>query len=299
MRGLNKERIRTWLQKLGRVTPRLARFLFRTAYLFPRLYLFVANSTGQDPLTLRRVWHIHKGPLAGFKITHLLPQEIAPVLANRMEICCSSLLTRLSLQSGIVLDVGGSYGYYALLLSRLVGEKGRIYSFEPDWHSFERLTHNLCLNNIKNVIAVPVCASSVAVGLVPWASFEDEPWNSRLTDDLIEGDYHRLTAVPVTTLDDFADVLHILDKIRLVKIDVEGAELKVLQGAIRLLGQSKPLVLCELHGTEIAEQVFAFLSERGYQREMIEYMSEKRQHILAFPSNHVERFRALISESLH
>jgi len=236
--------------------------------------------------------------LAGLKFTNLFPREIAPVLANRMEIRCSNLLTCLPLESAIVLDVGGSYGYYALLLSRLVGEKGRIYSFEPDWRNFERLTHNLPLNNIKNVIAVPVCASNVSMGLAPWSSFEDEPWHSRLMNDRIEGDFQWTTAVPVTTLDNFAEVLNILDKIRLIKIDVEGAELKVLEGAIRLLDQSKPLVLCELHGTEIAKQVSAFFAERGYQQGIIEYMSETRQHILAFPAPQAETYRALISKSL-
>jgi hypothetical protein len=79
---------------------------------------------------------------------------------------------------------------------------------------------------------------------------------------------------------------------------VEGAELKVLEGAIRILDRSKPLLLCELHGTEIAQQVFAFLSERGYQQEMIEYMSETRQHILAFPRSEAESVRGLILNTL-
>jgi FkbM family methyltransferase len=196
-----------------------------------------------------------------------------------------------------VLDVGASYGYYSLLLSRIVGEQGRVYSFEPDWRSFERLTRNLALNNVNNVIAVPLCVSNVAASLAPWMSYEDEPWNSRLGNGEIEGGSQARTAVPLTKLDDFADLLHLLQKVRLIKIDVEGTELKVLQGALRLLDQSRPLVLCELHGTEIARQVSALLSDRGYQRQMIEYMSEGRQHILAFPRSEAESVRGLISNT--
>ena len=212
-----------------------------------------------------------------------------------MEISCSNLLARLPLRGGVVLDIGGSYGYYALLLSRLVGGDGRVYSFEPDWRSFERLTRNLAINNCKNVTAVPICVSNLSAGLAKWQSFDDEPWNSRLVDNLPEIESQHLTVVPVTTLDEFASMLGALDKIQLVKIDVEGAELKVLEGTTRLLRQSKPILLCELHGADIARQVFGFLSEFGYQWERIEYMSETRQHILAFGSDQADRYQALIS----
>jgi FkbM family methyltransferase len=211
-----------------------------------------------------------------------------------MEIRCSNLLKKLPLESGTVLDIGGSYGYYALLLGRLVGEDGQVFSFDPDWHSFERLTHNLAMNNIKNVIPVPICASNSSNGLAQWHFFENKPWNSRLADDGIESDSQKLAIVPVMKLDDFAYAINILEKTRLIKIDVEGAELKVLEGATKLLEEAKPVLLCELHGSEIAQKVFVFLSEVNYQWEMIEYMSEARQHVLAFPSVQAERYRSMI-----
>jgi hypothetical protein len=96
----------------------------------------------------------------------------------------------------------------------------------------------------------------------------------------------------------FALCTTVIGRIRLIKIDVEGAELQVLHGAPRMLDQSGPLVLFELHGTEIAQQVFAFLSERGYQQEMMEYMSETRQQILAYPGSGDQRTRAVILDAL-
>ena len=292
-----KETVGKWIRIIAEVSPRLARLLLLAAYPFPRLYIFVSRRSKMSQLAARRVWRVRNGPLAGFELRDLLPDEIAPVIMNKMEIQCSTLLGRLQLTSQIVLDVGGCYGYYALLLSRLVGEGGRVYSFEPDWHTFGRLTRNLAINNSKNVDAAPLAVSNLPFGLAKWYSSDDEPWNSKLADDQAK-ESQGLAVVPVTSLDYFAATLEIIDKIRLIKIDVEGGELNVLQGATQLLVRSKPLILCELHGTEIAEQVFAFLSEQGYQREMIEYMSETRQHILAFPSREAERYRALISESL-
>lgn len=294
-----KQRVGGWIGKISQVSPRLGRLLLYCASPFPLRYIDLARRAKLAGAVERRVWCIGDGPLAGFKLVGLSPSEIVPVLANKMEIRCSKLLQRLpSIEGGVVLDVGGSYGYYALLLSRSVGSRGRVYTFEPDWRSFQRLTRNLVVNNVENVVAVPLCASSAPVALAPWLSCEDEPWNSRLMSDGIGNNCGRQRVVPVVRLDDFAEALRILGRIRLIKIDVEGAELQVLQGARRILDESGPLVLCELHGTEVAEQVFALLSERGYQQEMIEYMSETRQHILACPGREAQRTRAMILTAL-
>lgn len=262
---------------------------------FPRLYTAVAREANLSHVCMKRVWHIRRGPLAGFKLTDVLPDEIWPVLTNSMEIHCSNLLAQLPLASGIALDVGGSYGYYALLLSRTLGEDGLVYSFEPDWPSFGRLIHNLAINNVRNVIPVPICVSDSPTSLVHWQSHEDRPWDSHLADDRADSDTPSPIVVPVTSLDHFADALDIGKRIRLIKIDVEGAELKVLKGATALLHRVRPLVICELHGSEIAKQVFAFVAENDYQWEMIEYMSETRQHILAFPAEQSVTYRSQLA----
>jgi FkbM family methyltransferase len=286
--------VRNWLCYLGKTAPQIAKLCLAIVYPFPRLYGFVAKSAKLTRLAERRVWHIRSGPLRGFQLTQLLPDEIWPVLNNSMEIRCSNVITRLPLKNGIVLDIGASYGYYTLLLSRLVGEAGRVYCFEPDWHSFERLTHNLALNDRKNVLAVPICISNLSVGMVKWQSSDDQPWSSRIADPSLDNSFPYLTAVPVTTLDEFVNILGITKQIQLIKIDVEGAELEVLQGAVALLGNSHPPILCELHGADIAQRVFEFLERLEYQWEKIEYMNETRQHILAFAPEQAAHLRSLI-----
>jgi len=54
--------------------------------------------------------------------------------------------------------------------------------------------------------------------------------------------------------------------------------------------------LCELHGPEIAKQVYDFLVAIDYTWEVVEYMNEYRQHILSFPVNQADRYRSLILE---
>ena len=286
--------VRDWLWRLGETAPQIAKLCLATVYPFPRLYGFVAKSAKLTRVAEGRVWHIRSGPLSGFQLTRLLPDEIWPVLSNSMEIRCSNAIARLPLKNGIALDIGGSYGYYALLLSRLVGEAGHVYCFEPDWHSFERLTQNLALNDRKNVLAVPICISNLSAGMVKWQSSDDQPWNSRMADPSQAASSPHLTAVPVTTLDEFVNVLGITKRIQLIKIDVEGAELEVLQGSVALLRNSRPPILCELHGADTAQRVFEFLERLEYQWEKIEYMSETRQHILAFASEQATYLRSLI-----
>ena len=79
-----------------------------------------------------------------------------------------------------------------------------------------------------------------------------------------------------------------------MKIDVEGAELKVLEGTTKSIDQSKRIILCELHGTDTARQVLGFLLQLGYQYEQVEFISETRQHVLAFAPEEADRCRAII-----
>jgi FkbM family methyltransferase len=261
-------------------------------YPFPKLFITIAQWGGLSKMVIARTWNIHCGPLDRYRLSNLLPAEIIPVLDNNMEICCSNLLTKFDFKSAIVFDVGGSYGYYALLLSRLV-EGGRVFCFEPDWRSYGRLAQNLAINNIQNVIPVPICMSDCSLGLKNWCSRSDDPWNSHL---VVTGhsDSHDITSVPVASLDEFSRFLNIQDKLRFIKIDVEGAELNVLKGAVYLIDNFQPLILCELHSSEVAKQVFQFLSSRMYKWKVIEHMSENRQHILAFPFKQAEHYRFLV-----
>ena len=116
-----KNTLRGLLGFLGNKFPWIIKLILMLTYPFPRWFIAVAQWGGLSQAVTQRTWHIHSGPLRGYWLADLLLMEIAPVLANRVEIHCSDLLSRLNLKSATVFDVGGSYGYYALLLARLVG----------------------------------------------------------------------------------------------------------------------------------------------------------------------------------
>ncbi len=273
--------VQAWLSYVGERFPILAKLLLVTFHPFPRLFLSVARATGVDEPVRNRMWTIVRGPLVGRRLTGLFPDEIAPILANVMEIKCASALSSLALTGAAIIDVGASYGYYSLLFSRLVGKDGHVYSFEPDSRSFHRLMQNLALNQVENVTPVPIGISNTA-GLARWVSFHKQPWLSRVVQDR-PPEHGSIDVVPMTTLDGYSAAAGISEKVRLVKIDVEGAECAVLEGMRRLIQLSLPAVFCELHSASTASQVQALLLEIDYEWKMIEYASEERQHILAFP----------------
>ncbi len=143
----------------------------------------------------------------------------------------------------IVLDVGGCWGDTALYLANLVGPRGRVYTFEFDSESLNVLRVNLELN--------PGLAERIEIVEQPlWhTSGEELPFLAagRMTTLLdtagVDGD----PRVRTTTLDDFVQRAGI-DRVDFVKMDVEGSELNVLNGARQTLSSAHPrLALAAYH----------------------------------------------------
>jgi FkbM family methyltransferase len=149
-------------------------------------------------------------------------------------------------------DVGTHVGFFSTIAASLVGSAGRVVSFEPEEANFQRLTAHVSLNGFDNVETV-----NAAVGAEPATA---ELWLNRDNDgghalwDVGRNGYNaqsRLAperrAVRVTTLDH-----HFAPgggaAIKLIKIDAEGSELRVLRGAEGLLRRHAiPYVVCEIN----------------------------------------------------
>jgi len=141
-----------------------------------------------------------------------------------------------------VYDVGAHMGYFALVLARLVGPDGRVCAFEPDPRNLEALRINLTTNGIANVnvaaAAVTDESAEVSFATFPFSSI------SHIADSRTPADARRIT-VKAITLDSFvyADGN---PPPSFMKIDVEGAESRVLSGASRVLRASAPVVVAEV-----------------------------------------------------
>ena len=129
----------------------------------------------------------------------------------------------------IVFDIGAYVGDTALWFSKAVGSHGKVYAFEPEPRNFEKLKANLERNKVTNVIPLQL-ALSENEGEMQVAS----GGNSSTITQTDTG-----TSVKVTTIDKFVEA-NKLPRVDFIKMDVEGHELKVLNGAYETIQAFKP-----------------------------------------------------------
>lgn len=147
----------------------------------------------------------------------------------------------------IVLDIGANIGAHTLPLAALVGNTGKVYSFEPTKYAFSKQIRNIDLNpELKNRIA----ACQIMLTANP-AALPNEIYSSWPLDD-VENLHEKHLGKLMSTqdaeaqrLDDFVDKLGIT-KVAFIKLDVDGNELDVLKGAVKTIRTSKPKVMLEL-----------------------------------------------------
>ncbi len=136
-----------------------------------------------------------------------------------------------------VVDVGANVGYYSMLASALVGSEGRVIAIEPSSENCRLLLSTMRLKGRTNVTVLPV-ACDAQTG---WAYYSTHIGsNGGLVDDedLLANPG---TVVPTFRLDDLVD-----EPVGLLKIDVEGAEARVVAGARKLIERYRPVVTTEL-----------------------------------------------------
>jgi FkbM family methyltransferase len=184
----------------------------------------------------------------------------------------------------VAVDVGANIGLYTLLFSRLVGPEGRVHAFEPAPGNARRLRVNLLLNAADNVELSERAVFS-RTGTVTLNLFEQRlgSWHSLGRPELPDPFQPGRTVAPSNsieveslTLDAYAASAG-LDRIALLKIDVEGAEPDVLSGAMGLLERRAiGAVLFEVSLPQAASlghdpsEPFAHLARLGYETRRIE-----------------------------
>ena len=160
-------------------------------------------------------------------------------------------------QGAVVYDVGANVGIYSLLASLRAGPSGKVYAFEPLERNLQHLRRHIALNNLQNctVFEEAVCNEE---GTRRFSTAASDSCTARLSPD---GEIR----VPSTTLDTCIYGAKRLCPPDIIKIDVEGAELEVLEGAHRALAEFHPTIFLEIHGTQLHAECRAFLSKKGYQ----------------------------------
>jgi FkbM family methyltransferase len=149
-----------------------------------------------------------------------------------------------------VIDVGGHIGFFAMQMAAAVGPEGQVYAFEPFDANADLLERSIAENGFAGRIRFQRAAVGAASGTAT-LTFPVETLNSGGAYLLRDGSAplagNRKKTVPVVAL----DTLQLRRPIRLIKMDVEGAEPLVVTGAEHLLRNDRPIILSELHPTQL------------------------------------------------
>lgn len=149
-------------------------------------------------------------------------------------------------------DIGANWGFISLPASRIVGTSGRVVAVEPSPANLAWLKRHILLNQCENIVTVveaAVCEQNG--GLVSLSLLNDgnSPSNSLMFSGSVNEESPKVSQkidVPAINLDSL--LVEQERSPKLVKIDVEGAELKVLEGATQLLNSEKaPIILLAVH----------------------------------------------------
>lgn len=134
----------------------------------------------------------------------------------------------------VVIDAGAHYGFYTLHASRLVGDEGIILAFEPHPNNYKGLLMNLHLSRIKNVEGFNIALGDFD-GQTKLYISSHSGWHSTFFRT------KKFLKVKMSKIDTIVNKLG-LEKVDLIKIDAEGAELNILKGATITIKRYKPKI---------------------------------------------------------
>lgn len=171
------------------------------------------------------------------------------------------MLNQLIFSGDWVIDVGANVGHYTKRCSDLVGPRGRVIAIEPVLDTFGILTANASLFKWSNVTLLNMAASSqttIAGMVIP--NYDDGAAKNYYQATIV----HEQWNFQVMTI--ALDTLGIKHPISLIKIDAEGHDPVVVEGALQLLTRDHPVLIIETSSQHVIEQ----LAGLGYKSETLE-----------------------------
>jgi FkbM family methyltransferase len=165
------------------------------------------------------------------------------------------------------LDVGANFGYFTMLAASRVGPEGRVLAVEPSPYAHERLARSLEANRIRQARAFRMGLSSRAGELNLYVPAADRGFHS---PTMSAGSGGEPVVVPVRRLDDCLEEWGV-ERVDLMKIDIEGHEPQALEGGYGALSSGRiRAVLCEFNDHWLREQggspaaLYEMLLEAGF-----------------------------------
>ena len=198
-----------------------------------------------------RVWKLTR-----FRNNRMPEEKVSNLLIKKLDLC------------RCFVDVGANLGYYTFLASKLMSD-GIVYSFEMDEKNYGLLEKNLYINKCKNV-KIYHAAVTDSSGFVNYSNTLKLPSPIlTLSNRISQNKYSLKKSVKAISLDDFFN--NNGSKPEIIKIDVEGAEIKVLNGMQNILNNDNLQLFLEIHPFRLkfnfqssANAVVSMLLNKGF-----------------------------------
>lgn len=176
------------------------------------------------------------------------------------------------LAGDVVVDIGANVGAHTLPMAKLVGETGRVFAFEPTRFARAKLVRNLELNTelAGRVMVEQMFLTDSSTGSVPEAIYSS--WPLKRLSNLHKkhgGAAKDSSGTAAMKFDDYV-VTHSIQRVDLIKLDVDGYECHVLRGAMHILKTYRPVIVMELapyalrEAGESLEELLRILTEADY-----------------------------------
>jgi FkbM family methyltransferase len=179
-------------------------------------------------------------------------------LAGTSEPLEQELVVRYSPPGKTVYDLGANAGFYALIAARAVGTSGEVLAFEPSPKLCERIRANAALNSLTNITVIEAAVSDVD-GEIDFGIVSDLSVSNSIKS-AASGNAIRVRSVTIDSIS------HGKRPPCLLLIDIEGAEVEAMQGAMNTITQFKPVIMVEVHwlGAKFLDFVDGTLKPLGY-----------------------------------
>jgi FkbM family methyltransferase len=228
-----------------------------------------------------RLWVIvQSGLLEGFWM-HLDPRYEMTYGTGEYEKTIQNVLKQYLLPGGIFYEIGAHIGFISLGAARLVGNTGAVVAFEADPANAARIEEHIQKNSLEqiHVVRQAVWSRSERLRFQRASSLSSRNTGAVLNNsDCSSGS--EIIEIEAVSLDDY---VRSVCPPCFIKIDVEGAEMHVLEGAAKLISEQKPILLCEIHNAVIASNAQIWLSARNYKVEWISVEAAYPRHLIALP----------------
>ena len=251
-----------FLSLTGKITRLLPDPIKKLPYRIPSLARFLRRLFNRAaPIGMNKI-RVASGILEGYFL-NLDMQTEKDYWLGTYEMDLQTSLRRLVKPGMIAYDVGANIGYISLMLAHLVGSEGKVFSFEALPSNTIRWQENISLNGLSDRTHLIHGAVADRQSTIRFLVHASGGMGKVIGSAGREESYEDEIEVPGISLDDFVFNQN-NPAPDLIKLDIEGGEVLALPGMRRVLSETQPTLLMELHGQESIRVSWEILSDIGY-----------------------------------